>query len=184
MALTEACLEHSVLDWLLRSLDYCGDADESERSIKTLSVFIDLAVSTSGCTAMLERGVAEKLRCVLYLGQPDDIVEYALWALGCIAKMNRDITDSLIERGVFAHVIRFLAEVDADADADAHGFGSTGDAVQNTLLWTVCSFTQVGLPYSQLAPVVPLLARCLRRFSEHDSEHDSLHNALVDVRGV
>ena len=178
VAFTAACLEHGVLDWLLRSLEYCGDADEPKRSMETLWVFTNLAVSSSGCTALLERGVAEKLCCVLHLGQPDDIVENAIWTLGNIAGEGRAAVDSLVERGVFAHVSRFLAEVDADADADAQGFGSTGDTVQTNLMWTVSNFTRVKppLPYALLAPVVPLLARCLQRF-----ERNGLRSALVDV---
>jgi len=158
--LTVACLDHGVFDWLLRSLEYCGDADEPERTKETLWIFTNLAVTSEGCTVLLERGVAEKLCCVLHLGQPDDIVENALWALGNIAGEGRAAVESLIERGVFAHVCRYMTEV-------YQASGQVKVAVHKILAWTMSNFLRVKppLPYNMTAPVLPLLAYALRSFA-------------------
>ena len=146
-----------MFDWLLQSLEYCGDADEPERTKETLWVVTNLAVSSEGCTVLLERGVAEKLCCVLRPGRPDDIVENALWALGNIAGESRAVIESLIERGVFTHVCRYVTEV----------YGGTVQVcvdVHVILSWTMSNFLRVWppLPFSLTMPILPYLFYALR----------------------
>ena len=160
-----------MLDWFLRSLEYCADADEPQRTHETLRVFKNLAATSEGCRVMLLRGVPEKLCCVLYLDQPTDIVENALWTLGNIAGEGRAAVDSLIERGVFAHVCRYMADV----------YGGTVHiraALHNVLSWTVSNFLRVTppLPFRVTVTALPQLFFALRRFPAA-----RLTDALKDV---
>ena len=177
--LTEACLEYGVFDWLLQSLEYCGDADEPERTKETLWVFTNLAVSSEGCTVLLERGVTEKLCCVLRPGQPDDIVENALWALGNIAGENRAAVESLIERGVFAHVCRYLTEV-------FEGTFQVRVAVHKVLSWTISNFLRVKppLPFRMAMPILPQLFHALRSFASLQNLSEALTDTLWSISYV
>lgn len=161
---------------------------------ETFRVFANLAVTSEGCTALLENGVAEKLCRVIKYGNnsgdddgnndddnnsnsddngySDVTIEYALWTLGNIAGEGREAVDSLRKRGAFASVCTYMIQ--------ALGVnGNVSFNVYKTLVWTFSNFVNVSPPlsYRYVSQLVPLLSHGLRI----NHEIPELYEALIDA---
>ena len=170
-----------MFDWLLQSLEYCADSLELERKNETLMLFYNVAIVSEGCTALLQCGASEKLcRMLNQDGDNEEIVSSALLTLGRLACEGRHVIDSLIERGVFATVFRYGAQMFERAVI-------VGAAVPIALLHTMSFLLDAAdppLPFRVTEPILPLLFFALQNFHGNPMLADAYTSAVSMLAAI
>ena len=107
-----------MLGWLARLLEASGLNSVGLRH-GTLWVLSNLAGTASGCALLIEHGIAEKLSHRLLCDRLRGITAVStLLTLDSIARSGRAAVDTLAQRGVVAHLGRYMAEVYGEGALD------------------------------------------------------------------